>query len=381
MKILVDCRCLTRTLAGTATFLRLALENIQKQTGCELWLLTPGPFKEGLKLNLDDKHTHLVQKEIKVCGHVIHFPNFLWYLFVSPKLCREVKPDIFFTPSPSLPFFIPKNTKKLIIVHDMVHILFKDTMNFKNRMQNIIFTTRSINHADLIWTNSQYTKGGIEKYYPHRKQKNIYVGDSDDTSIYRRIDLKETEVEELKNKIGIKGRFLLFVGTLEPRKNLSFLLKVFSKLAQTEKELQLVIVGARGWKNSNIFDIVSQDAVLQQQTVFTGYVSNEDLVKLYNIADVFVSTSLNEGLGLPQLEAIFCGCPVVTAHNSAMIETTDGRGITVKGWDIDTWIAAIEKALKSDRATFYEGKKDMHEYQWDFIIKGLLEYVKENGNK
>lgn len=378
MKILVDCRCFTRTIAGTATFLRLALEGLQKFTGCELWLLTPKDFNKELILHLNENITHIVKEQISIGGKNLRLPNILWYLFVTPKVCRKVKADIFFTPSPSLPFFLPKKVKTLIIVHDMVHILYKGTMNFKNKIINYVFTNRSINIANLIWTNSQYTKRGIEKYYPKRYQKCIYVGDSDDTDLYRKIDMSITEIENIKKKIGINNKFILFVGTLEPRKNLAFLLRVFSQLAKQEKDLQLVIVGARGWKDSDIFKIVNNDNLLKHQTIFTGFVSNEDLVKLYNIANVFVSTSLNEGLGLPQLEAMFCGCPVVTSHNSAMIETTEGRGITVKGWDIDVWVKAIEKVLQTDRSTFYNGKKDLSEYQWSNIIKGVIEYIKNN---
>lgn len=378
MKILVDCRCFTRTLAGTATFLRLALESLQKFTGCELWLLTPKEFNKELNLHLDENITHVIKRQISIGGKCLQLPNILWYLLVAPKVCRMVKADIFFTPSPLLPFFLPRRVKTLIIVHDMVHILYKKTMNFKNKIINILFTNRSINSANLIWANSQYTKSGIERYYPKRHQKNIYVGGSDDTKLYRKIEISAFEIKNFKKKIGINNRFILFVGTLEPRKNLIFLLRVFSQLVKREKDLQLVIVGARGWKDSDLFKIVNNDNLLKHQTVFTGFVSNEDLVKLYNIANVFVSTSLNEGLGLPQLEAMFCGCPVVTSHNSAMIETTEGRGVTVRGWDVDVWVDAIEEVLYADRSTFYTGKKDLSEYQWDNIINGIVEYIRNN---
>lgn len=378
MKILVDCRCFTRPIAGTATFLRLALENIQRSTDWELWLLTPRNFNEELDLRLNEKNAHVIKKQVTFFGMSIQLPNILWFLFVAPKVCREVKADVFFTPSPSLPFFLPRKVKTLIIVHDIVHILYKETMNLKNRILNLLFTNRSINVSKLIWVNSRYTKTQIEKYYPNRYQKHIYVGASDDTDLYKRLDMSIGEVENIKKKIGINNRFLLFVGTLEPRKNLAFLLRVFSRLAKNEKDLQLVVVGARGWKDSDIFKIVSNDDLLKSKTIFTGYMSNEDLVKLYNIANVFVSTSLNEGLGLPQLEAMFCGCPVVTSHNSAMIETTAGRGVTVKGWDVDVWVNAIENVLHANRSTFYCGKKDFSEYQWTNIIKGAIEYITNN---
>jgi glycosyltransferase involved in cell wall biosynthesis len=96
---------------------------------------------------------------------------------------------------------------------------------------------------------------------------------------------------------------------------------------------------------------------------------------LYNIADCFVSTSLNEGFGMPQLEAMMCKCPVVTAHNSAMIEVVAGRGVTVEGWQEQKWLDEICRVVDLGRDSFYADDLNLRQFDWTFIIKGLVRYI------
>ena len=104
--------------------------------------------------------------------------------------------------------------------------------------------------------------------------------------------------------------FLFFVGSFQPRKNLPFLLSLMPDLYK--KGLQLLVVGGKGWKNTSISEIINSPGFPSEAVVFAKFVTNEQLADLYKIAECFVSTSLNEGFGLPQLEALKCGCPVVT---------------------------------------------------------------------
>jgi glycosyltransferase involved in cell wall biosynthesis len=163
------------------------------------------------------------------------------------------------------------------------------------------------------------------------------------------------------------------VGTLEPRKNLTFLLEIMPEIYKAG--YQLLIVGGRGWKNSSCFDIVSSDGYPKEANVFCGYVTNEELSDLYRMAECLVSASLNEGFGLPQLEALKCGCRVVTAHNSAMIEVAEGiqGAYTVEGYDQQTWIDAILKCCKEKKEV--KGSR-LNCYDWNFVIEGLLEYIR-----
>jgi glycosyltransferase involved in cell wall biosynthesis len=160
----------------------------------------------------------------------------------------------------------------------------------------------------------------------------------------------------------------LFVGTIEPRKNLTFLLELFSLI---DKSYTLIIAGGKGWGKTNeeIQLILEQKGYPKERVAFTGYVSSDDLIRLYNNAFIFISTSHNEGLGLPQLEAMACGCPVLSPHNSAMTEVVEGAGLTVNSWDFPDWLLAI-KNIEANRENYVNlGYERLKNYNWDSVIR------------
>ena len=298
-------------------------------------------------------------------------PNLVYLQLMAPLLAKKYLIDIYYSPTPSIPYFIPKRIKTIIGVNDVVNIEFKDTMVFTNKLANTLLFNRSVKSANLIWTISNYTKAKVEEYFPNRNCKDIFVGCATDRNIFKKLNLSSNEVKELKLKFGIKDKFALFVGSLEPRKNLPFLLDVIPELYQFAG-VQLVVVGAKGWKNSAIKEKVMEESFPKDSTIFCGYVSNEELVQLYNMADCFVSASLNEGFGLPQLEAFLCGCPVVTSANSAMIEVTDNKdaGCLIEGYDKNVWIKKIVEMVNRRPKV---DTRQFDEYNWDVIVKKLRE--------
>lgn len=373
MKILIDCRPFTRNIAGTAVFLKLAIKYWSLEfPEHELVLVSPLKFDVGFK---HLKNVRIVVKTISFFGFKI--PNFVWFLLYLPILLKHENPDLYFSPSPAIPFFMPKNTKSLVIVHDVVNIEHRETMELKNRIQNMLLFNRAVKTADYIWVNSKYTLRKINDYFPQRKCIHPFVGLSVDDSIFVKKTLSIEDQKTLQSCFGITKRFLLFVGTLEPRKNLSFLVKLMPELIN-RLGIQLLIVGAKGWKDSSIYELVEKNPLLKENIIFTGYVSENDLVGLYNMAECFVSTSLNEGFGMPQLEAIMCRCPVVCPHNSAMIEVVEGKGLTVKGWDERHWIDVICRVVNSGRDSFYPEIIDLHQYDWRIIIRNLVQRLGVN---
>jgi glycosyltransferase involved in cell wall biosynthesis len=125
--------------------------------------------------------------------------------------------------------------------------------------------------------------------------------------------------------------YILSLCTLEPRKNLSFLIRCFSQLIADDRtlNLNLVLVGASGWKNSEIFELAKGNAALRDRVIFTGYVPDEDLSAIYSGSLAFAYPSLYEGFGLPPLEAMQCGVPVITSNTSSLPEVVGDAGITI----------------------------------------------------
>ena len=150
---------------------------------------------------------------------------------------------------------------------------------------------------------------------------------------------------------------------------------MFARLHE-KKDLSLVVVGARKWGKTDIKDIINLEGYPKNDVIFTDFVSEEELRILYNNALCYVSTSLNEGFGLPQAEAMKCECPVVSPYNSAMIEVVDGAGVTVKEWDEDTWVNSILSTIKNRKAIIKKQNERIKNYSWDKVAQKVYNVIK-----
>ena len=371
MTILIDGRAFTASTAGISNFLKESVTAWARLRPQDIFLIPlPRPAHETFSENGLPKNVRIEEKS----NSLFHkLPNLIWLLVMMPILARRWKADIYYSPVPCLPFFLPRKMKTIIVVHDVVNIEFRKTMQWTNVLANKFFYNSSVKKADIIWTNSYYTKNKVKKYFPKRQCENIFTGASINRAIYQPTTLSEAEKTAILQKYNIQQPFILFVGSLEPRKNLTFLLSLMPELYR-RKQVQLVVVGGRGWKNSPIHDIVEADDYPQESTVFCGFVPNEDLVKLYHLAACFVSASLNEGFGMPQLEALLCGCPVVTAHNSAMIEVAAGKegAVTVEGYDPQKWTDTIIQVIENHPKV---NTAQLENYNWDLILANFLKRI------
>lgn len=368
MTILIDGRPFTKTSAGISSFLKECLKAWSvKKPSDTFWVCMPDECDQSLTV---EDFPDNVQFVINTNRFFKTMPNLVWLSIMMPLLSRKFKAGYFFSALPCIPFFLPKKMKKIIVVHDVVNIEFSQTMQWTNWLSNKLFFNRSIKNADMLWANSSYTKERIEKYFPKRKCKDIFKGCAVNRNLYHGLLLSDDEKASIRKKFNINGKFILFVGSLEPRKNLPFLLSIMPQI-YLKAHIQLVVVGAKGWKNSSIYNTVENNDFPKESTVFCGFVPDTDLVRLYNMAECFVSASLNEGFGMPQLEALLCGCPVVTAHNSAMIEVAEGKdgAITVEGYDRETWIHAITRVIEHRPRV---NQSQLYFYDWEKIIDRFL---------
>ncbi len=140
-------------------------------------------------------------------------------------------------------------------------------------------------------------------------------------------------------------------------------------------DFSLLIVGAKGWGTDNNFAKLIPENILSEAVRFSGFIPSEELISIYSTADAYVSTALNEGFGLPQLEAMCCGCPVVSPHNSAMIEIVSGAGETIEGWDKQEWINTILKVCDNREFYISRGLQRAMDYEWNNVIEGLIRYL------
>ncbi len=364
----IDGRNLMHPPDGSATYLICVLNELSnQQPEWKFHILTNRPLHPECEMR--------IHRRQNIIFHRKSFTRIglLWYctqLFFTLKM---LKPDFFWAPATLLPPFIPSGVKTIVTVNDMVPKDYKHTMSLFNRLYNKVFFDRSILNADTLLAISNYTAGEVKSRYPHRRSNELTIGCGVDRSIYRPVTLTPDQHADICVKYGVSEPFLLFVGTVEPRKNLAFMMRLMPQLAAAG--FTLLVVGAKGWGNTPIAKIVHQPDFPDDKVVFAGYVPTEDLVQLYNLAAVYVSTSLNEGFGLPQLEAMNCGCPVVSPHNSAMVEVVEGAGMTVKEWNVDTWCGTILSVFKKSEHYRNLGLQRSNRYEWPAIAHTIVQRV------
>lgn len=371
MKIVIDCRALRKKPSGIPNFVVSAINGIATENpDWKLYLLSNEAFNPELQEALiKSTNIDIIISPFPILNSI----SFVWLIFKVNRLLKKIAPDLYWAPAFLLPPQITSKVKTLVTVHDLVFKEYKNTMSFINRLFFELLHDRSINRADLLWVNSDYTKEGIEHTFPRRKCKAIFKGFFINTTIFRPITLSLANRQELLSRFNLAEKFILFVGTLEPRKNLIYLLSMMPELAALG--FSLLVIGAKGWGKTNIKDVVEAPGYPKANINFAGFISTNDLVKLYSIASVYVSTSLNEGFGMPQLEAMACGCPVVSPHNSAMIEVVMGAGETIKSWNKEEWIKTIEYVSLNPSKYIQAGFDRVKTYERQDVIKKLQAYI------
>lgn len=237
---------------------------------------------------------------------------------------------------------------------------------------------RSAKRAVHIATISENSKREIEKYYRVPPDKiGVYYPAVDTTMFYAR---SRQEITSTKKKYGISGNYILFVGNIEPRKNLKNLLLAYEKLDKKIKDkYSLLLIGAKGWQDGEIFEIIARlqrnGGKIQRPT---GYVDDSDRPALYSGASLFVYPSIYEGFGIPPIEAMACGVPVIASNNSSLPEAVGGAAIQVSALDVSDIISSIQKVMGSDeiqRELIKKGYDQVKKFSWDTTAKNFIEAI------
>ncbi len=243
-------------------------------------------------------------------------------LFISiPKILVAKKVDIVVEPRHFGPFNLPKNIKRVTVIHDLSPLHFPAWHQFVSQKLQQLFLPTILKKADFIITNSDFTARDVINFFPFtaNKIKGILLG--------KEPFFQPQTNPSLLQKYDITSPYLLHTGTIEPRKNLIFLIKAFEALKrQTNNNLQLVLVGKLGWKHKAILNAIN-NSPFKQAIKLLGYVPRKALPALYTSATAFVYPSHFEGFGLPVLEAMSCGTPTIVSNVSSLPEIIGTAGL------------------------------------------------------
>lgn len=265
--------------------------------------------------------------------------------------------------------------KTVVTVHDLTYITHPETMDRRTRIILKLTAKRSIKRADKIIAVSRFTKSEIIKYLGIAPEKIEVVYNAVDLTLYRD-DFSEEDIERVKGKYRIKNEYFLYLGTLEPRKNLERLIGAYAALLKKYPDFpELVIAGKKGWLYEKIFDNVTRLGI-EDKVIFTGYVPDEDAPILMNGARVFCFPSLYEGYGMPVIEAMACGTPVLTSDCSSLSEVAEGGAVMVDPLSEESITNGLERlyldeVLRSDLSE--RGRRIAERSVWSTQAEKLYE--------
>ncbi|MBA3438738.1 MAG: glycosyltransferase family 4 protein [Pyrinomonadaceae bacterium] len=355
-----------RTGVGHYTF-ELARGLAEVAPDDEFELVSPFPFTsliadgsdQGLPSNL-----RIVRAEVNALKK-------RWWTIGLPLYARQSALTLFHGTNYNVPLW--HRCPTVVTIHDLSLFLYPETHedHLVRRAHRRLPTMART--ADLIITPSESVKREVCEHLPVKASKVVAVPEAPRRS-FRPIPLEHTI--ETRRRLGIEDDFLLFVGTVEPRKNLLTLVQAFDEILRTTTlRPQLVIAGKRGWLVDDLFSYIKRTGI-DERILFTGYVSDEDLCALYSSCRVCVYPSLYEGFGLPPLEAMACGAPVVTTRIPPIIETVGQAARLVVPKDVRALAQSIIELLQDAderQRLSYAGLERAAEFTWERTARRTLD--------
>ncbi|MBP7694480.1 MAG: glycosyltransferase family 4 protein [Anaerolineales bacterium] len=264
-----------------------------------------------------------------------------WSYFGGPDLRAAFPGVTLFHATEHLLPIIP-GARSVVTLHDAAYLLFPQHHLLQNRLFLTLMMPRFLRRADRVICVSEATRQDALRFYRLDPAKVSVVSEGVEPR-FRPITAPAA-LEAVRHTYRLPRRFILYVGTIEPRKNLVTLLEAYAALRERQPEVGLVIAGGKGWLYEGVFERV-RALGLEPHVTFTGYVPDDALPALLNGAEVFAFPSVFEGFGLPPLEAMACGTPVVCSNVSSLPEVVGEAGRLLPPTDVGAWVAALDGLL------------------------------------
>jgi len=299
-----------------------------------------------------------------------------WTQLRLPVELYRYRPDILFMPIQQLPIIRPGIMRTVAVVHDLAVHKFPRQFTFKDWLLLHIFSAMACRQATRIIAVSKATAMDIARYYGRTSDVKV-VGHGIDKNMWRMPqDDYEVQLEAANiNKLFDNTKpYILYVGQIQPRKNLVRLIKAFNLLAHENPTWQLVLVGGHGWKHKTINQAIN-DSPVKNNIHQLGTVSDKVLRALYWGAQVFVLPSLYEGFGMPILEAMSSGCPVVTSNNSSLLEVAGGAAVLVNATEEESIKQGIKAAISRRNELIKKGIDRVKYISWEETTKQTLAII------
>lgn len=389
MKIGIDVRCLAEgRRTGVEEYTFNLLKNIFELDHTNEYVLFLNSFRS------DRAELGWTKKFVNVQIRRFHYPNkllnFLFWYLRWPKIDRLLGGvDVLFLPN--IIFASVSHRAKLVVtIHDLSFERHAETFSWKRRLWHIFINSKDLcQRADRIIAVSDSTKKDIVSLYgiAERKITTIHSGISEK---FRVLDRNIPELSAIKDKYCLPYRFILYFGTIEPRKNLVGVIRAYNNLQKyaienEQEELakcELVIAGQSGWLADEIYSEIEKSKYREKIRLINS-VPEEDKEYIYNLASLFVYPSFFEGFGFPPLEAMRCGVPTIVSNNSSLPEIVGKNAVMIDPDRPDELAKAMREVLLSKELQSQlraEGLAAPGEFSWQKTAQDFLETLKNLSN-
>ncbi len=396
MKIGIDIRLIGKKRTGSETVVLNLVKNLAKIDHKNQYRLYTdisdgekiNVIKEKLKLGRDNKNFEIVS--------VLPTGKAFWTFWSLPREIRKNPVDVLHVEYITPQFFLPKETKIVTTIHDVSFEKHPKLIKFKDLFFLKFLIPLSIKKADRIVAVTNFTKKEIVKYYGTSQKKIEVIHNGGAREVFWQEIPKEKAAKKVENAFGIKTPYIFYVGTLQPRKNIPFLIKGFVKLKKKYqnnpkiRSLQLVIGGGRGAHNydqkiDKIYNkIKSENSEVANQIKFIGFVEESVIGSIFAAGEALCFTSLYEGFGFMIIEAMASRTPVICSDGHCFPEIAGEAAAIYKEEDLEDFVAKIFTVLDNGEYSQELTEKGINRakiFSWEKCTKEMLKvYEKVAGN-
>lgn len=287
-------------------------------------------------------------------------------------------PDVLWMPVHNTPICRRKNLKIVVTIHDLAFKIFPDYFPKKDLVKLNKLSDLAISNADHIIAVSNSTKNDILKFYPQiSKEKITVIYHGFDPELFQR-ELSQEEWESILKSYNLKPKsYLLYVGAIQPRKNLEVLIEAFEKIKEKNPELKLVFAGAPAWKYQTTLDKIAASKV-SGDIIVTGNLEFEKISTLYQYAKMLVFPSLYEGFGIPVLEAMAAKVPVILARNSSLVEVGGEAALYFETENSTDLASCMQRIIEDDVLSgelVRKGSEHAANFSWEKCARETLDIL------
>lgn len=284
---------------------------------------------------------------------------------------REI--DLIFSPTHYIPRFSP--VRRIVTIFDLAFLKFPEMFTRKDLWQLTTGTKFSADHADHVITISNFSKKDIMEQFKVKKDKITVAYPGFNKNIFHPI-VNKMKIQEVLRKYGVEGEYIIYIGTIQPRKNLIRLFEAVSRI----ENINLVVVGKttgdgrQGWMFDEIIK-KPKELGIENRVIFTGFVPTESLVYLLNGAKAYILPSLWEGFGIPVVEAMACEIPVIVSNVSSLPEVVGKAGILVDPMSLDQIEQAIRLLISDSKLRNKKSKEGLNQtkkFSWEKMTRSVL---------